>query len=136
MTVKSAEEIPDNWADVIISNHVLEHTLRPFDELRGLYPKVRKGGKIIFVLPHEKNMLYRPGDINQHLYTWSPMNAGNLFKAAGFNIEKVETINHRWPPKYLLLYKILGAKGFYLLCLLYAFIKRDLSQVRVVANKC
>ena len=40
--------------DLIISNHVLEHTFNPFNELKSLYLKLRQNGKIVFVIPNEK----------------------------------------------------------------------------------
>ena len=47
----SYKAIPNNWADVIISNHVLEHTENPLQEIKQLLPKLKRGGKIIFVVP-------------------------------------------------------------------------------------
>ena len=47
------EEVPKEYADVIISNNALEHTLHPLDELRHLYNILRPNGKIVFVVPCE-----------------------------------------------------------------------------------
>jgi 2-polyprenyl-3-methyl-5-hydroxy-6-metoxy-1,4-benzoquinol methylase len=45
----------DNWADVIYSNHALEHVLCPWCELVQLKEKLKPNtGKIIFVVPHVK----------------------------------------------------------------------------------
>ncbi len=49
----SAEEMPDEYVDVIISNNALEHTLQPLEKLKSLYKKLKAGGKIIFVVPCE-----------------------------------------------------------------------------------
>lgn len=133
--VRSADEIKDEWADVIISSQALEHTASPYDELRKLYPKLKKGGRIVFVIPHEIQNKYRPYDRNHHLYTWSPMCAGNLFTAAGYNVEKVETIKHRWPPGYFQIKKYFGSRIFNILCALYARGRGDWYNVRIVAKK-
>jgi len=134
-TVKYSSEIPDGWADVIISNHALEHVENPLQELKTLFLKIRTGGKIVFVLPHEVKNRYIPGDVNQHLYTWSPMNAGNLFTRAGFSVMRVETIKHAWPPYYPAVRKLCGEKLFDVICRIYAIIFSNEYQVRVIGVK-
>lgn len=72
-TVISADDISDNWADVIISNHALEHTQRPLDEIMLLRNKLRTGGLIVFIVPSEGVYhSYNALDPNHHLYIWSP----------------------------------------------------------------
>jgi SAM-dependent methyltransferase len=130
-----ADEVPDGYASVIISNHALEHTFRPLDELRALHAKLRKGGTIVFVVPCESiTYAFRPGDVNQHLYSWSPMAAGNLFAQAGFVVEESRPYIHKWPPNYLAIAR-LGRPVFDLCCRLYARWERTYFQVRVVAKK-
>jgi SAM-dependent methyltransferase len=133
--VRSANEIEDDWADVIISDNVLEHTTCPLYELRILYRKLKPSGKIVFVIPHEIKISWKPGNRNQHLYTWSPMCAGNLFTAAGFNIEEISTIRRLWPPYYETIKKYLGLKVFYLICEIYTTILGKWHEIRVVATK-
>lgn len=127
--------IEDNWADVIISNHALEHCYNPLQELNNLYPKLKKGGKIIFVTPFEIKNTYIANDINQHLFTWSPQNIGNLFKTAGYKVEKVEQIKFRWPPYAKHIYNKLGKSFFNLSARIYSRIKGDLFEVKVIASK-
>ena len=43
--------MPDAVADVIVSNHALEHIEAPIDALRQLRPKVKPDGKLVLVLP-------------------------------------------------------------------------------------
>ncbi len=114
ITPKSSfDEIPDHWADIVISNSVLEHVHHPLTELKKLYDKVKPGGLLVFVVPHEIFMEFREDDVNQHLYTWSEMCLGNLFKLAGYKVLKVETIYYRWPIIiYPRVYKWLGEKRF------------------------
>lgn len=122
-------------AEVIISSHALEHTLQPHDILRSLHAALRPGGRLVLVTPFERNSAWRAGDINQHLYTWSPMNLGNLVTAAGFRVETSEIIYHRFPPKSPFFRKIFGSVGFHLLCLIWGRLSRSVVQVRVVAVK-
>lgn len=134
--VSSTSIIEDNWADVIISNNALEHTFEPLKELKALYSKLRKGGKIIFVVPCEHiSFRYHPNDVNQHMYSWSPMCAGNLFALAGFRVIESKPYIHKWPPHYLTFRRIFGEKLFHLICKVWARFERTWFQVRVVAVK-
>lgn len=101
-TVASARELPDDCADTIVSNHALEHTLNPLDELRQLRRILRPGGKLILWLPLEDwrnahHRLRRP-DPNHHLYGWTPLLMRNLLAEAGFAVEECRVISHAWPP--------------------------------------
>lgn len=40
----SLREIPDQWADTVVSNYALEHTLDPLGELREIYRVLRVSG--------------------------------------------------------------------------------------------
>jgi len=130
-----SNEVPDNICDVIISNHALEHTINPYEELKILYLKLKKNGKIVFVVPNEKKNRWNSDDINKHLYTWSEMNIGNLFDKVGFDVLTVQEIHHRWPPKYLIIYDLLGNTLFHVVCRMYGLFRRNLSQIKIVAMK-
>lgn len=140
----SASEVKDDWADLIISNHALEHCSHPLDELLELRPKLAPGAMIVFVVPCEsiKNK-FRSDDPNHHLYTWSPMSAANLFAEAGFNVLESKAYLHVWPPRYLprMLRKIGGRPLFELGCTVYGTLTylsltpSAVSQVRVVAKR-
>jgi len=129
------DEISDNSIDIIISNNALEHTHYPLDELKKLYRKLKKDGKIIFVVPCENiNYKYQPNDINQHLYSWSPMCIGNLFTLAGFKVIKSISYIHKWPPHYIKIAR-LGRKIFDIVCRLYGQYERTWFQVFIMAEK-
>src|ERR1700722_7476257 len=51
--VPSAAGVEDGWADLIISNHALEHCQFPLGELRELLRKVTPGGRVVFFVPSE-----------------------------------------------------------------------------------
>lgn len=130
------DQLTDNTLDVVISDNALEHTLRPLDELKSLYKKMKPGGTIVFVVPCESiHIKYKKGDINHHLYSWSPMSLGNLFTEAGFRIIESKPYIHKWPPKSRFLAKMLGRFFFEILCRIYGQIERSWFQVRVVAIK-
>ena len=126
--------VPDNIADVVISHHALEHTENPFEVIKKLSTKLKKEGKIIFVVPLERKTKYNPEDINMHLYTWSEQNLGNLFKQAGYYVEKVEEIKHTWPIGYERIYRMFGEKVFYFATCIWARMKPHTTQIRVVAH--
>ena len=135
-TVGATEEIDHQWADLIISNHALEHVPDPLSELKKLKSLLKPGGKIVFYVPCESiYMAYKRNDVSQHLFTWSPMCLGNLFSTAGFVIEEAAPYFHQWPPKnYRRIARWGGRRIFDLCCRLYAHWDRSLFQVRVVAN--
>lgn len=81
------DDVPDNYADVIISNHALEHTDYPLGHLRLALNKVKPGGLAVFVIPCEQaGYQWTPNDINFHIHSWGPMSLGNLFVRAGFEV--------------------------------------------------
>jgi SAM-dependent methyltransferase len=128
-------DVPDNFADIVISNHVLEHVDNPLNTLVDLYNKIKYNGKLVFVVPHEKAFHdWVPSDINQHLYTWNPMTLGNLFQKAGYKTIAVERIWHKWPPRFDTIYRVLGEKMFHFSCRIEA-IRTNTVQIRVIAQK-
>ena len=130
------EDLPDDYVDVIIPDNALEHTLNPLQELKALYRKLRKGGKIIVVVPCESiSYTYKPNDINHHLYSWSPMCLGNLFTEAGYSLIESKPYIHKWPPNYQLIAKYGGRGLFEILCRIYGRIDRSWFQVKAVAEK-
>ena len=122
-------------ADVIISNHALEHTLNPLEELKSLRPLLKKGGTIHFVVPCDSiRYRYNPADINYHLFSWSPQNLGNLFVEAGYTVEYSRALIHKWPPFYRHFGK-LGWPIFNLICIACGHLRRSWFQVEVKATK-
>ncbi len=135
-TVASLDDVADNSFDVAISCHALEHTEAPLDVLRIIKSKIKPGGRAVFVVPCERyDMAYVPTNIDQHLYTWSPVNIGNLFVHAGFEVETVQRIAHRWPPLIHTIYRFFGLAVTNFCCKLYAWLRPKLTQIRVVARR-
>ncbi len=119
-TYKNINDISnDKLFDKIISHHALEHVENPFGVLMELKNKLKENGKIIFVTPIDdwrKQKEYIKEDINKHLYTWTPLNLGNLFWAAGFKVENVKVVPHSLISLAKILYKFLPSKLFWLSC--------------------
>lgn len=115
-TVAAADELPSGSADLVISNHALEHTLQPLTELRALRRVLRPGGRLVLMLPVDDWRSQRsanPADINHHLYTWTPLLIGNLLSEAGFDILESRVANYGWPGRLtFLLARLLPARLF------------------------
>lgn len=133
--VKNIDGAKNYWADLVISNHVLEHIEDPVETLKLLSKKVKKNGMLVFVVPHEIRNAYKSNDINQHLFTWSPMCLGNLFTKSGYRVVDCYSICHLWPPYFQTIRYVLGEKLFNTICWLYCKINNSLYQTCVVAVK-
>jgi SAM-dependent methyltransferase len=96
------EEVPTATLDVVISNHGLEHTLRPFDVLKELHRTVRVGGRLVLYVPADSWWRQpRAGvrDPNHHLYTWTPVLLSNLLEEAGWTVATARLDFYAWPPR-------------------------------------
>lgn len=133
--VASTSELEGGSADVVISNHALEHTLAPLDELRGLGRILRPGGKLVLWLPVDDWRAQRQpkSDPNHHLYTWTPLLLANLLEEAGFTVEECRVVTHAWPP-YTARLARLPRPIFDLIARFWATVRRR-RQVMAVARK-
>jgi len=89
--VGSTGDLIDEVADVVISNHALEHTLSPFDVLLELRRLLKPTGRLVLMLPIDEWRKQRRrwyGDPDHHLYTWTPLLLSNLLGEAGFSVEE------------------------------------------------
>lgn len=134
-SLQCIELLGSSSVDVIISNHALEHTLNPLEEIKTLHTLLKEGGIAHFFIPLDSiKYAYNPDDINYHLFSWSPQNLGNLFKEAGFQVLHVGPYHHKWPPHFEKIAK-LGWPIFHLACRIYARIERKWFQVELIAKK-
>ncbi len=133
--VAEIDSLQDGWADVVISHHALEHVPNPLQVLVDLRHKIRPGGIAVFVVPCESIMTpYRPNDQNNHLFTWSPMNLGNLFHAAGYQVLEAKPLLHRMLPRSHIVQPVIGWTLYQYGCWIYGTLFRRLSQLRVTAR--
>jgi SAM-dependent methyltransferase len=99
----SLADIPPATIDVVVSNHALEHVRNPFDVCCELHEVLVPRGRLVMCLPFDDwrtERSYNPGDINHHLYTWSPLLAGNLLSEAGFVVASSAMLSLAWPPMW------------------------------------
>jgi 2-polyprenyl-3-methyl-5-hydroxy-6-metoxy-1,4-benzoquinol methylase len=132
-------EVEDNFFDVIISNHALEHVPFPIMVLKGFREKLAPSGVLLLCVPIDDwraQRDYTPTDINHHLHTWTPQLLGNSLVEAGFSSDdfSIKVLAHAWIPKTAIMYRRLPRAGFDLLCRLFAILTRR-RQLFVVARK-
>ena len=101
-------ELEDGAADVVISNHALEHTVAPFEELCDLHRILKDGSKFVLWLPIDDWRVQRTAknDPDHHLYTWTPRLLRNLLAEADFDVVECRVVDHAWPPMNHLLARL------------------------------
>lgn len=140
--VADIASVPDACVDLLISNHSLEHVPSPYHVLCQMRRVLRPTGMLVLVTPFDDwrsddNRAWQPGDRQNHLYTWSPVNIGNLLVEAGFEVESSALQSTAWSPKIFWVRNIFGTAAFRLACrLLAAVINRRevLSVARPVSG--
>lgn len=70
--------------DIVLACEVLEHLENPLEALNEMNKQLKEGGKLILVLPIEKERIPMTLDVNQHLFSWNPQTITNLLLRAGF----------------------------------------------------
>lgn len=129
----------DASIDTVICHHVLEHTLDPAQVLMEINRLLRDAGKLVLIVPYEKERKYRtynPGEPNHHLYSWNVQSLGNLVEGLGFIVEK-SSIGKYGYDRFISVWASrlrMGAGGFRALKKL-ALALVPLYEVRIVASK-
>ncbi|HEX5215391.1 MAG TPA: class I SAM-dependent methyltransferase [Vicinamibacterales bacterium] len=93
-------DVPDAMADVIVSDHALEHVPFPIAALRELRGKLKSDGVLSICVPidnwrHQNK--YNPDDQNHHLHTWTAQLLGNTLFEAGFQVVSIHSRIFAWP---------------------------------------
>jgi SAM-dependent methyltransferase len=134
--VSSTSEVPDGLADVVISNHALEHTLAPWEELCELRRVLKPRGRLILWLPLDDWRTQRrlAPDDNHHVYAWTPLLLRNLLDEAGFDVERIRVVTHAWPQFHEQLFRMLPRSAFDAVASLWAFGTRH-RQLMAVASR-
>lgn len=98
--VARPDEIEPGSADVVTSNHVLEHTLQPYVELQAMREMLRPGGSLLLCLPVDDWRVQRRPTLperDNHLYTWTPRLLRNLLVEAGFEVRSTRVVPYGLP---------------------------------------
>ena len=135
--VATTREIEDAMADVVISNHALEHTLAPLDELRELRrdPEARRPPRAVASARRLAHPAASPAeDVNHHLYTWTPLLLHNLLDEAGFEVRECRVVTHAWPRFHAVLFRRLPRPAFDVLARAWAVLRRR-RQVMALAER-
>lgn len=96
-TVSVLDDIPNNYFDVIITNHALEHTPTPYEDLLKLQKKLVSNGRIVIYVPSMQDELmnlkkgYNYDDNDNHLFNWNHQLLANLLIKCGFKILDAQT---------------------------------------------
>ena len=133
------DTIADACVDVVISNHCLEHNLEPADTLYNIRRVLKPGGIFALVVPfddfREKGYRnWKSGDENNHLYTWTAMNIGNLLSEMKFDVQCARTCTRACTPKVDWLGSLFGKTGLACACFLFSFLK-NWREVFCLARK-
>lgn len=136
---QSLSDVADQSKDLVISNHCLEHVPHPLDSLQQIFRKLRDGGKLVIVVPFDdwrmrKNRVWKNEDPDMHLFSWSPMNLGNLLTLAGFEVQSAQCISQAWTPKIFFVRKYFGLTAFKMACWVVSFLTNR-REVVCIANK-
>lgn len=110
ITHERLDSVPDASVDVVISNHALEHCLEPFTELCAIRRVLVPGGRLLLVLPVDdwrNQKRWDPGEVNHHLYGWTPLLIGHLLTEAGFRPTRIQLVHRSWPPFVVQLFRAL-----------------------------
>lgn len=100
LTYNNLNDIPNNYFDKIITNHALEHTPTPYEDLLKLKEKLKLGGKIIIYVPsmedelnklNKQNNKFDNNDRDNHLFGWNFQLLSNLLIKCGFKIIDCKT---------------------------------------------
>jgi SAM-dependent methyltransferase len=130
-------EVPSQIADVVISNHALEHVPSPVAVLTDLNRVLKPNGTLVVKLPIDDWRAQRqvdPNDINCHLYTWTPQLLFNCLKVSGFDKDLIDikVLTYAWFPGFGKAYKLLPGIIFDAGCTAFAILKRRRQLIATV----
>ena len=130
--------VPDGVADVIVSDHALEHVPFPIGALQELRPKLKAGGRLSICVPHDnywEDRRYDPNNQNHHLHSWTCQTLGNTLTEAGYQIESISNRTHAWPRGWTVAcYGRLPLWMFNAVCTIYGLSRGKGQQVIAVAR--
>lgn len=134
--VRDIAGLADGSADLVVSNHALEHVEDPVGVLRQMHRVLSPGGRVVIVVPCDRpGYPFRAEDRDMHLFSWSANNLGNALRVAGFAGIAAGEIVHRWPPGWQVIATRLGWAAFHASARAWGRLSRGRSQVRATGTK-
>jgi SAM-dependent methyltransferase len=83
------DDLPNESFDIVFTAHVLEHHPSPKGMVEDMAGKLKKGSKLILVIPFETHGKSNfKLDLNQHLFAWNFRSINNLLLTSGFEINE------------------------------------------------
>jgi SAM-dependent methyltransferase len=137
--VADPRQVPHESVDTVICHHVLEHLPDPAAVLVEIGRLLRPRGKLIVVVPYERERRCRrfdPGEPNHHLFSWNVQTLGNLVTEMGFRVH-LSSLGRYGYDRFLSVWAArlgIGAAGFRLIKKVVLAIM-PLMEVRIVAFK-
>jgi SAM-dependent methyltransferase len=131
-------DVSDSVADIVISNHALEHVPNPIGAIKEMVRVLKSGGQLVLVLPIDDwrtQLRYNPTDINHHLYTWTPQLIGNTLMESGFrseNLVRISVLTYAWFPGYVRAFPALPEWLFDFGCRLFGLLFKRRELVAIV----
>lgn len=93
-------KFPDNYFDVVICYHVLEHLPDPFTTLKEIHRIIHPGGLLITTVPNFDGFTARFSkshwfgiDVPRHLFHFTPKTLENALSRIGFQIQSRSTFS-------------------------------------------
>ncbi len=118
----SLEEVPDNFFDVVIMNHVIEHIVNGIEIVEAFSKKIKSGGRIYIETPSVKSLSLpsQPGTLNfcddeTHKKIYSLIDIVNVLIKNNFKIIKAGTRRDKigiFFSPYFIIKKIIKKEGF------------------------
>jgi SAM-dependent methyltransferase len=133
------DTVTDGIADVVISNHALEHVPFPIEALCQIRRKMKPGATFVLCVPADDwrtQKHYDPNDLNHHLHTWTPLLLGHSLSEAGFRVRSndITVLTHAWPPRVDALWSLLPRAAFDMVCGVFAVVRKRRQLLAVVTN--
>jgi SAM-dependent methyltransferase len=134
----SAEDVPDGIADLIISDHALEHVPYPIGALTTLRHKLKPAGLLSICVPIDnwrRERRYDRNDQNHHLHTWTPQLLGSSLFEAGFEVKSIHARIFAWPGRWTVAcYGRLPYSVFRAICFSYGWMTGTGWEILAVAE--
>lgn len=93
-----SSEIPDNFYDVIILSHIIEHVKNGYEVIEALIPKLKVEGIMYIEAPHPRTLGYPPAegffnfhDEPTHRMIYDPYNVSRVLLKHDFQIIRAKT---------------------------------------------